>query len=209
MSRGQAWGRLAQAALGKESSQAGRARRPYPQGHTWPAPGSPALQGPASTTPRAGDTVPHFPPPGPPRHTQPWPGMDPLPPPLGLSISWCCLRELPFTPFAAHRHNSSATEPHRTGTALSTPRRAGHAAATPARGEETVRSKQAQAMAPTIHPQPTQARGNKKAPKRVIPCSLQDSQAVSWAPAAGLCSASCKGARMLAALGTRRVRSLP
>lgn len=84
-------------------------------------------------------------------------------------------------------------KPRRAATAPSTPRRA---AATPAReGKKPAGSKQAQATAPGSHAQRARAWGNKKkAPKKSYSL-LRDSQAASWAPAAGLCSAPARWRR--------------
>lgn len=89
VSGGQAQGRLALAALGKETWQAGQASlSPRPR---WARPGEPCLdpkarRAPASIAPGAGDTVPPFPPgcptpsPGPPRRSQPRAGTHLVPP---------------------------------------------------------------------------------------------------------------------------------
>lgn len=90
-------------------------------------------------------------------------------------------------------HTSTAPlPPSLTALALPRPRRTGHAAATPATGEETVRSKQAQAMAPACIPSPPGLGGIKKVPKRVIPCSLQESQAESLARRPGFVQRAAK-----------------
>lgn len=179
---GQAWGRLAPAALDKDSGQAGRANHPCTGDH--PRPPSP---------PEAGDTVPPFPS-GCQTHLQALPraGMNLLPPPWQFSPGIPEL-SVPALPWGDTFHMLQV-ERGQLGRpwarllcppSLAAPARPRAHPAAPAtlqpEGEKPPGQSRIRLWLPASVPSPLGREGIKKSPKRAIPCLLRDSRAASRA----------------------------